>query len=239
MRPPEAKLSASPKSPPPPPAAERLLDRARGSRPRARARRRRPSSSRSAHDLGRVGRLLGLGLQLLRAPRRRLLGLSFSFSFSASSSLSSSTSCERALVLLVVEEQDAAEQEDSRVQQRRRRRCRASQAELHFLSVLMPTLAMPILRTSSSTATTFLKSAPASLLMMTLRVLGRGLERLQPQRQLRERDLLLVVEDLALLVDAERDGLVHLLLVAERRGAARRSAAPPARPGSWSSTARP
>jgi hypothetical protein len=36
-----------------------------------------------------------------------------------------------------------------------------------FLSVLMPTLAMPILRTSSSTPTTYLKSAPASLLMIT------------------------------------------------------------------------
>src|SRR3972149_2880110 len=46
--------------------------------------------------------------------------------------------------------------------------CRRSLViKLHFLSVLMPTLLIPILRTSSRTATTCLKSALPSLLIIT------------------------------------------------------------------------
>ena len=74
---------------------------------------------------------------------------------------------ELALILPRAGEKDSSEQEHAGVE-----RYGAQDAErpreLHFLSVLIPTLAIPILRTSSRTATTYLKSAPASLLMMTL-----------------------------------------------------------------------
>ena len=72
-----------------------------------------------------------------------------------------------AVVLLVVEEEDPAEEQDHAVREDRAEDAQ-HRRELHFLSVLMPTFSMPILRTSSRTATTCLKSASASLFRITL-----------------------------------------------------------------------
>ena len=73
---------------------------------------------------------------------------------------------ERAVSRLVAGEQRPSEEEDAGVQHEG-----AGDAEespgLHFLSVLIPTLGIPILRTSSRRATTCLKSAPASLFRRT------------------------------------------------------------------------
>src|SRR5262249_53818227 len=125
---------------------ERLLDRAQAGR----VERRRIDRGRRlelAQDLGRVRRLLGLGPHLLLL---RFLGFLLLVLLGVGRLLVEQLHLlERAVVDLVVEEEDPTEGDDRRVEEDGAEDAQYV-AELHFLSVLIPTFRMPILRTSSS-----------------------------------------------------------------------------------------